>query len=42
MINFINTIAVSGIHKGTGQGNSKQVAKEDAAKQAFFNMGWII
>lgn len=33
---------VIGIHKGTGQGSSKQLAKEEAAKQAFFAMGWIL
>lgn len=38
---FVFAGVVIGIHKGTGQGSSKQVAKEEAAKQAFFNMGWI-
>ncbi|KLO20751.1 hypothetical protein SCHPADRAFT_934565 [Schizopora paradoxa] len=33
---------VKGVHKGTGQGSSKQVAKEAAAKQAFLNMGWFL
>ena len=28
------------IEKGRGQGPSKQIAKEAAAKQAFINMGW--
>jgi len=32
---------VTGIHKGTGQGSTKQIAKEEAAKHAFFAMGWI-
>jgi len=31
---------VNGIVKGYGRGNSKQVAKEDAARQAFYAMGW--
>jgi hypothetical protein len=31
---------VNGVVKGQGQGMSKQLAKEDAAKQAWFNMGW--
>jgi hypothetical protein len=31
---------VNGIVKGTGQGMSKQLAKEEAAKSAWFAMGW--
>ncbi|KAF8898922.1 ribonuclease III domain-containing protein [Infundibulicybe gibba] len=31
---------VNGIEKGVGVGNSKQVAKEEAARQAFYAMGW--
>ncbi len=28
------------MEKGQGAGASKQLAKEDAAKQAYFAMGW--
>ncbi|KDQ63217.1 hypothetical protein JAAARDRAFT_188818 [Jaapia argillacea MUCL 33604] len=31
---------VDGIEKGKGVGVSKQVAKEDAARQAYYTMGW--
>ncbi|KAE9408277.1 hypothetical protein BT96DRAFT_1013727 [Gymnopus androsaceus JB14] len=31
---------VNGIIKGVGTGGSKQVAKEEAAKQAWYNLGW--
>lgn len=31
---------VNGILKGIGTGNSKQLAKEEAARQAFYAMGW--
>ncbi|TFK36878.1 hypothetical protein BDQ12DRAFT_736619 [Crucibulum laeve] len=31
---------VNGIPKGTGTGSSKQVAKEEAARQAYYAMGW--
>ncbi|KAL5519229.1 hypothetical protein ACEPAH_912 [Sanghuangporus vaninii] len=31
---------VNGIQKGEGQGSSKQAAKEAAAKQAYYSMGW--
>jgi hypothetical protein len=31
---------VNGIVKGQGQGSSKQLAKEEAAKQAYYAMGW--
>lgn len=31
---------VNGIPKGTGHGGSKQIAKEEAARQAFYAMGW--
>ncbi|THH02603.1 hypothetical protein EW026_g283 [Hermanssonia centrifuga] len=31
---------VNGMEKGQGAGASKQLAKEDAAKQAYFAMGW--
>ena len=33
-------IAVNGIEKGSGVGTSKQLAKEEAARQAYYNMGW--
>jgi dsRNA-specific ribonuclease len=32
--------AVNGIPKGEGKGSSKQTAKEEAARQAFYAMGW--
>ncbi|THH14357.1 hypothetical protein EW146_g5967 [Bondarzewia mesenterica] len=31
---------VNGISKGSGNGRSKQLAKEAAAREAFHNMGW--
>ncbi|THV06004.1 hypothetical protein K435DRAFT_960795 [Dendrothele bispora CBS 962.96] len=31
---------VNGIPKGVGTGGSKQVAKEEAARQAYYAMGW--
>jgi len=31
---------VNGIQKGVGSGSSKQVAKEEAARQAYYAMGW--
>jgi len=31
---------VNGMEKGIGSGPSKQLAKEEAAKQAYFAMGW--
>lgn len=33
-------ITVNGIEKGAGSGASKQLAKEEAAKQAWYAMGW--
>lgn len=33
-------LVVSGICKGEGSGNNKQIAKEEAAKQAYYAMGW--
>ncbi|KAH9486581.1 hypothetical protein JR316_0000646 [Psilocybe cubensis] len=31
---------VNGIFKGEGTGGSKQLAKEDAARKAYYSMGW--
>lgn len=31
---------VNGISKGVGAGSSKQIAKEEAARQAYYAMGW--
>ncbi|KAI5124172.1 hypothetical protein M0805_000979 [Coniferiporia weirii] len=31
---------VNGIQKGQGQGTSKQIAKEAAAREAYFGLGW--
>ncbi|KAF5384825.1 hypothetical protein D9615_001373 [Tricholomella constricta] len=31
---------VNGIQKGVGTGSSKQIAKEEAARQAYYAMGW--
>jgi len=31
---------VNGIQKGIGSGSNKQVAKEEAARQAYYAMGW--
>jgi dsRNA-specific ribonuclease len=33
-------LTVNNIEKGEGAGPSKQLAKEEAAKQAFYAMGW--
>ena len=33
-------MSVNGVVKGHGQGGSKQDAKEEAARQAFYGMGW--
>lgn len=33
-------IEVNGIEKGKGSGPSKQLAKEEAARAAYFAMGW--
>ena len=37
-----NTIVftVNSVEKGQGTGPSKQIAKEEAAKQAYYAMGW--
>ena len=32
--------AVDGVVRGTGTGTSKQAAKEEASRQAFYGMGW--
>jgi hypothetical protein len=32
--------AVNGIEKGRGSGKSQKIAKEEAARSAFYNMGW--
>lgn len=37
---FLHCSAVNGIQKGVGSGSSKQVAKEEAARQAYYAMGW--
>ncbi|KAJ7596859.1 hypothetical protein C8J56DRAFT_918517 [Mycena floridula] len=34
------TCIVAGIPKGVGYGASKQIAKEEAARQAYYSMGW--
>jgi dsRNA-specific ribonuclease len=31
---------VNDIPKGKGKGSSKQIAKEEAARQAYYSMGW--
>lgn len=36
----LNIFAVNGIPKGQGDGASKQLAKEEAARQAYYAMGW--
>ena len=36
----VDLTAVNNIEKGQGTGPSKQLAKEEAAKQAFYAMGW--
>lgn len=33
-------IEVNGIEKGKGNGPSKQLAKEEAARAAYYAMGW--
>ena len=38
--NSIDPTIVNGVEKGQGSGPSKQLAKEEAAKQAFYAMGW--
>ena len=35
-----NETVVNGICKGEGGGVSKQVAKEEAARKAYYSMGW--
>lgn len=35
-----NHRAVGGLIKGTGHGRSKQLAKEEAAREAYIAMGW--
>lgn len=37
---FSFLISVNGIRKGTGTGSSKQLAKEAAAREAYYGMGW--
>jgi dsRNA-specific ribonuclease len=37
---FDDPASVNGIKVGIGSGDSKQVAKEEAARQAFYAMGW--
>lgn len=37
---FLSPFVVNGIEKGMGSGPSKQLAKEEAARQAYFSMGW--
>ena len=37
---FSTSKKVSGIPKGTGHGPAKQDAKEEAARQAFYSLGW--
>ena len=39
---WITIIVVNGVLKGEGQGSSKQIAKEAAARQAYYAMGWAI
>ncbi|KAF9020306.1 hypothetical protein BDZ89DRAFT_1203777 [Hymenopellis radicata] len=34
------TCVVNGISKGTGSGGNKQIAKEEAARAAYYSMGW--
>lgn len=33
-------VIVNGIAKGEGAGTSKQLAKEEAARKAYYAMGW--
>jgi dsRNA-specific ribonuclease len=35
-----DVVAVNGIAKGEGTGTSKQLAKEEAARKAYYAMGW--
>ncbi|EJD03690.1 uncharacterized protein FOMMEDRAFT_19079 [Fomitiporia mediterranea MF3/22] len=37
---WIITCLVNGVQKGEGRGSSKQIAKEAAAQQAYYAMGW--
>lgn len=36
----VSLFAVNGMEKGVGTGSSKQLAKEEAARQAYYAMGW--
>ena len=36
----LTALEANGIEMGIGYGNNKQTAKEDAARQAFYAMGW--
>ena len=38
--NLVDPATVNNVEKGEGSGPSKQLAKEEAAKQAFYAMGW--
>ena len=38
--NLVDPTTVNNVEKGQGSGPSKQLAKEEAAKQAFYAMGW--
>jgi hypothetical protein len=40
MLTALNIIVVNDILKGQGDGVSKQLAKEAAARQAYYAMGW--
>lgn len=35
-----SSFQVNGIPKGTGSGGNKQIAKEEAARAAYYSMGW--
>ncbi|KAH0590930.1 hypothetical protein H2248_001043 [Termitomyces sp. 'cryptogamus'] len=37
---WVCCLTVNGIQKGMGTGPSKQIAKEEAARQAYYAMGW--
>lgn len=37
-----NSTTVNNVERGEGSGPSKQIAKEEAAKQAFYAMGWSL
>jgi dsRNA-specific ribonuclease len=39
MINLV-CAAVNGAEKGKGMGKSQKIAKEEAARHAYFTMGW--